>query len=159
MENNKINSKIHSKINITLFIWKLVCILCKLAALIIFFCYFTISEKSFPTFTTSIPGPLAYPHTFCASLSDRNECLTRQSPCTQSEDCVNTIGGYICQRRISRLVPHRHRANRIGNAPRRMRDDPYSRAGEYREASQANTEFGCPMGWLFQHGHCVGKII
>ncbi|CDR32631.1 Fibulin-1 [Caenorhabditis elegans] len=86
---------------------------------------------------------------------DRNECLTRQSPCTQSEDCVNTIGGYICQRRISRLVPHRHRANRIGNAPRRMRDDPYSRAGEYREASQANTEFGCPMGWLFQHGHCV----
>ncbi|PIC33121.1 hypothetical protein B9Z55_013219 [Caenorhabditis nigoni] len=86
---------------------------------------------------------------------DRNECTTRPSPCAPNEDCVNTIGAYICQRRITRLVPHRHRANRVGNAPRRMRDDPYSRAGEYREASQANTEFGCPMGWLYQHGHCV----
>ncbi|CAI2351870.1 unnamed protein product [Caenorhabditis sp. 36 PRJEB53466] len=86
---------------------------------------------------------------------DRNECQTRPSPCLASEDCVNTIGGYICQRKISRLVPHRHRANRVGNAPRRMRDDPYSRAGEYREASQANTEFGCPIGWSFQHGQCV----
>ncbi|EFO93512.1 hypothetical protein CRE_01349 [Caenorhabditis remanei] len=76
-------------------------------------------------------------------------------PMSSTEDCVNTIGAYICQRRITRLVPHRHRANRVGNAPRRMRDDPYSRAGEYREASQANTEFGCPMGWLYQHGHCV----
>ncbi|ULT94232.1 hypothetical protein L3Y34_003599 [Caenorhabditis briggsae] len=86
---------------------------------------------------------------------DRNECTIRPSPCASNEDCVNTIGAYICQRRITRLVPHRHRANRVGNAPRRMRDDPYSRAGEYREASQANTEFGCPMGWLYQHGHCV----
>lgn len=39
-----------------------------------------------------------------------------------------------------------------------MRDDPYSRAGEYREA-QAHVEYGCPMGWAFQHGGCVGKNI
>ncbi|CAB3405738.1 unnamed protein product [Caenorhabditis bovis] len=98
-----------------------------------------------------------------SSCNDRNECLSPISPCASFEECVNTIGGYLCQRRITRLIPsglptsHRHRNNRVGNSTRRMRDDPYSKnqfEDTYREA-QGATGIGCPYGWLYQHGQCV----
>ncbi|CAD6191304.1 unnamed protein product [Caenorhabditis auriculariae] len=82
------------------------------------------------------------------SCVDRDECLGRVVPCLPTEVCVNTVGGYQCQRRLPRVATQRF-------IPKRLRDDVGSSRLNMRLKDSPTNDVSCPRGWLLSRGTCV----